>query len=100
MGNETFYWDGLIMILNSLFLINLSYLFIYLIYQFILYIYLFLFIYLLFSTVRRPPSAVRIHRPFPHFTDSPSRDKYSWFLSVFFVFVGRAKFQFSVLLLL
>ena len=38
-------------------------LFIYLSYIFILYIYLFIYYF--------PPSAVRIRRPFPHFTDTP-----------------------------
>ena len=59
-------------ILNSLF-----YLFVLFIYLIHLSIYCYLFIYLLFSAVccrpsavRHPPSAVRIRRPFPPFTDT------------------------------
>ena len=49
-------------------------LFIYLADIFILYIYLFIFIHL-FSYF--PPSAVRIRRPFPHFTNTHQRQEYN-----------------------
>ena len=67
-------------------------LFIYLFYTFILYIYFF-FIHL-FSIFRRPPSAVRIRRQFPRFTDTlwlkwPELIERKWFSRV-----AQSKFRF------
>ena len=54
----------------------ITFLFICRIYLFILYIYLIHLFNYSFIIIRRPPSAVRIHRPFVRFTNSCFTVKY------------------------